>query len=168
VSLAVRRGLGSTADPEEAFSGHDEEEFRSFVQCLRQFKANEDNANLGRIHNIIQQNCPDENLKAWAAHARSFWFNTWHSNALSYTVGGEQITVEKAFESILYSGITHTDLELWRRMSSLPTGAKATYYFIVQRSIPDLFRAIHVVDSVIYHWIDSPGEDVPVCPNGNA
>ena len=71
VSLTVRRGLGSTADADDAFSGHDEEDFRSFLQCFRQFKANDDNANLGSVHNIIQQSCPDTNLKAWAAHGRT-------------------------------------------------------------------------------------------------
>jgi hypothetical protein len=35
VSLTVRRGLEATPDPDDAFSGHDEEEFRSFLQCFR-------------------------------------------------------------------------------------------------------------------------------------
>lgn len=161
VTFKVSRGLGAMEDPETPFEDYDEEQFRSFLQTFRQFTLSDEPAYFYCICNLIEKHCGDDNLKAWERHARASWRAIWAQNSLSYSLSGEQITVEKAFSLLLYEGITHTDLDKWRKLSSLPTGARGPLYWIVQRSLGDLFQCLRIVDSVIFYWIDSPGQPVP-------
>ncbi|HEY4760175.1 MAG TPA: hypothetical protein VIH42_06315 [Thermoguttaceae bacterium] len=162
VTLRVNLPLGGTVDSDEIpFEGFDRDHFRSAMQTLRQFILNNDAVNLNKICKLIRRRCDRQELVEWSEYARSIWKKTMKTAPLCFHVGSKLYDVKAAIDLLLYSFLSHTDIEKAKEWEQLTPGAKATIYFIVQDALLDLFYCLHIVDSIIMYWLDKPEADIP-------
>ena len=160
-ALKLTMSLTPNASGKARLEGYDEDHFRAFMQTLRQFTLQKDDIHFDRICNIIRRNCPSEELRAWLTYARGLWENTLGLSPFRYNVDGEEITVRRAMDLLLYSGLSHTQLSEHDFVQSLPADGKNYLKFILETALLDLLHALHLVDAVLYHWLDHPEKPVP-------
>lgn len=166
VTLKVDYPLGGLVDWDAIpFKGFDRDHFRSAMQTLRQFLLNDDAVSFFRICKLIRRRCDRTELTNWSEYARSFWKRTLETAPLSFRVGSKLFTVKEAIDLMLYGFLAHTKTEPAKEWDAISPGGKATIYFIVQRSLFDLFYGLNLVDSVILYWLDKPEAPVPVLGN---
>jgi hypothetical protein len=157
--------LGGPVDWDDVpFEGFDRDHFRSAMQTLRQFLLNEDAVYFQKVCKIIRRKSSRPELVEWSEYERSVWMRTLEATPLSFKVGDKLFTVKEAIDLMLYGFLAHTKIRPAKEWDSMSPGAKATIYFIVQRSLFDLFYCINLVDSVTMFWLDKP--DTPVPPLG--
>ena len=163
VTLKVDFPLGGMVDWDSVpFKGFDRDHFRSAMQTLRQFLLNDDAVSFFRICKLIRRRCDRPELVNWSEYARSFWKRTLETAPLSFRVGNKLFTVKEAIDLMLYGFLAHTKTEPAKEWDALSPGGKATIYFIVQRSLFDLFYGLNLVDSVILYWLDEPNTTIPI------
>lgn len=73
--------------------------------------------------------------------------------------------VKNALDLMLNGFLAHSGTDKADEWESLSPGAKATLYFIVQRSFFELFYCLNLIDRVILYWLDEPTKDVPKLGN---
>jgi hypothetical protein len=163
VTLKVDFPFGGMVDWDSVpFKGFDRDHFRSAMQTLRQFLLNDDGVSFFRICKLIRRRCDRPELVNWSEYARSFWKRTLETAPLSFRVGSKLFAVKEAIDLMLYGFLAHTKTEPAKEWDALSPGGKATIYFIVQRSLFDLFYGLNLVNSVILYWLDEPETPVPV------
>jgi hypothetical protein len=173
VTLSVNLPLGGPVDWDSVpFQGFDRDHFRSAMQTLRQFLLNDDAVSFYRSCKLIRRRCHRPELVEWSEYARSFWKRTLDTAPLSFRVGNKLFTVKEAIDLMLYGFLAHTKTEPAKEWDAISPGGRATIYFIVQRSLFDLFYCLNLVDSVILYWLDKPDVPVPTlgtvtCEEGN-
>ena len=166
VTLKVDFPLGGLVDWDALpFKGFDRDHFRSAMQSLRQFLLNDDAVSFFRICKLIRRRCDRPELTNWSEYARSFWKQTLETAPLSFRVGSKLFTVKEAIDLMLYGFLAHTKTDPAKEWDAISPGGKATIYFIVQRSLFDLFYGLNLVDSVILYWLDKPDTPIPVLGN---
>ena len=166
VTLKVDFPLGGMVDWDSVpFKGFDRDHFRSAMQTLRQFLLNDDAVSFFRICKLIRRRCDRSELVNWSEYARTFWKRTLETAPLGFRVGSKLFTVKEAIDLMLYGFLAHTKTEPAKEWDALSPGGKATIYFIVQRSLFDLFYVLNLVNSVILYWLDEPNTPVPILGN---
>jgi len=162
VTLKVDFPLGGKVDWDSVpFTGFDRDHFRSAMQTLRQFLLNDDAVCFTKITKLIRRRSGRAELVAWSEYARSFWKRTLETSPLSFQVGSKLFTVKNAVDLMLYGFLAHTKTDPAKEWDSLSPGGKATIYFIVQRSLFELFYCLNLIDSVILYWLDQPDAPIP-------
>ncbi len=166
VTLKVNFPLGGQVDWDSIpFTGFDRDHFRSAMQTLRQFFLNDDDVCFSRIVKLIRRRCGRPELVEWSEYARSFWKRTLDTAPLSFQIGSKLFTVKASIDIMLYGFLAHTKTQPAKEWEAISPGGKATIYFIVQRSLFDLFYCLNLVDSVILYWLDKPESVIPTLGN---
>ena len=163
-SLTVRMTFGEVPGQSAGFEGYNEDQFRSFMQTLRQFTMEKEPVFFYRICNIVRRRCTRTELLEWTNAARHLWAKTMKSSRVGLQVGSKAFDVEKGMELLWYGGFAHSDTGRCQEWERLSPGGRATVRFIVQHSITELLKCLHIIDSVIFLWLREPSMRVPPVP----
>ncbi|WLD11908.1 hypothetical protein [Planctellipticum variicoloris] len=145
VTLKVDFQFGGPLDGDSIpFKGFDRDHFRSALSTLRQFLLNDDAVQFFKICKTIRRRCGRSELVAWSEYSRSFWKRTLESAPMNFRVGSKLYTVKDAIDLVLYGFVAHTKAGSADEWDSISSGGKATIYFIVQRSLFDLFYCLNL------------------------
>jgi hypothetical protein len=164
VNLSIRTSINLfSGEATHSFSGYDTESFQAALPILRQFML-KDEINFNRIHNIINQRCDRQKLLDWSRYAKRNWDEILDTlpDLVHRHFHVSAPTVEGALRKVFYGygGLFHVDIHAPREVE----GMRAIEHGMLHRAFPKLFWCLHVIDSVIYLWIDKPTEPVPAVP----
>ena len=152
-----------TGNVTTTFTGFDQDAFQSQLPVLRQFVLN-DAVSFNHICNVIYQRCGRPELLAWVREARRRWNENLQQvpDAMHQHLHKATSSLEDAIEKLFYGygGLFHVDIHAPKEEENVA----AVEQQLLHRAFPKMCWCLNVIDSVIYWWLDAPGETVPAVP----
>ena len=149
---------------EMSFEGYDKVAFQAQLPILRQFMLKKDDINFFKVQNVLKECCDRAELLPWIDYALRDWTAVLAQlpNEEHRYFHGAQLTVDEAVEKLFYGygGLFHADINDPAEEDAILEIQEATLQF----AFPRLWNSVHILDSVIYLWLDAPSEPVPPLP----
>jgi hypothetical protein len=155
--------FGGSRKTEVIFDGYKEEAFLAFFTTFRQFMMEKEQAvYFDKVYQIILDNCDRDELKNWAAFAKSRWESILDAApVIGFEFDGEAFTNRKLLKLWLYSGRFHTDIDKADRWNNMPEMMRRDAELSVQAATPRLLNVLVILGSVIRWWREATTEAVP-------
>lgn len=144
------------------FKGYDEDALYAIMPIMRQFIRNKsDPIYFYSICNEIERHCSRQEIKDWVRFARSRMKSVLIKipSVSNETFVTNSVSLDSVIEKLFYgqSGLFHVSDE-----SSGPI--EPVERLILHAGVSEIMWCIHIVDSMLYFWLDEPTKTVPPTP----
>lgn len=143
--------------------GLDPDHLDAFLGTFRQLLLQQDAVYFPAVSLAVQCDCGRSDLGSWALHAESVWTGSL-SHPGSISVNGGTRTTGDLLDLFIYGGVAHSDLEKVAELDGLGAEFRAVLRLQLISGLKPLLASLGLMDKVIWHWRDAPGEPVPAPP----